>query len=68
MMRSKAIPLAMDMNQMDFLITKLYKMGDVAIGCLSQMTTDVPAANWLISRFKYMLQNNLAREIRVGAP
>jgi len=67
-MRSRAIPVAKDMNQMDFFITKLYKMGDVAIGCLSQMTTDVTAANWLISRFRYMLQNNLSQEIRVGAP
>lgn len=35
MLHSKAVPASQDMNQMDFLIVKLYKMGDVAIGCLS---------------------------------
>ena len=43
------------MNQMDYLINRLYKIGDVAIACLAQLKTDVHAANWLINRFKYIL-------------
>ncbi len=67
-MRSR-IPfrVSADMNsQMDQMIINLYKMGDIAVACLTYYS-DSHAADWLISRFKYMLQNNLATEITYGA-